>query len=232
MEQHRTQPGPEPKKDLVAFMIRKESKCSECGDPLRPGNLLTMEAEKPFCLDCADLGHLEFLPSGDVALTRRATKYSRLRVVVVQWSRSRKRYERQGILVEPEAIDRAEAESLADADARALRRDREAVRREAVDEEYVAAFAQGIREQFPGCPPDLDQEIARHACRKSSGRVGRTAAAKALDPKPILLAVAAHIRHTRTNYDELLSGMIDRQSAREAVRAQVQEILRQWSRAS
>src|SRR5207253_903871 len=84
----------------------------------RPGNFLRTEGEKGLCLECADLGHLEFLPRGDTAVTRRATKYSKLRAVVVQWSRTRKRYERQGILAEAEAIRRAEEESLADADLR------------------------------------------------------------------------------------------------------------------
>jgi len=47
-------------------------------------------------LDCSDLGRLVFLRSGDGALTRRAKKASRLSAVVVRWSQTRKRYERQG----------------------------------------------------------------------------------------------------------------------------------------
>jgi hypothetical protein len=54
------------------------------------------------------LDHLIFLPSGDAALTRRAGKYSTLSAVVLQWSRARKRYERQGLLVEEAALQRAE----------------------------------------------------------------------------------------------------------------------------
>ena len=37
----------------------------------------------PLCLDCADLGHLDYLPAGDAALTRRAKKASRQSAVVV-----------------------------------------------------------------------------------------------------------------------------------------------------
>ena len=59
-------------------------------------------------LDCADVGHLVFLPSGDAALTRRATRFSGLSAVVVRWSSSRKRCERQGIPAEAEAIECAE----------------------------------------------------------------------------------------------------------------------------
>src|SRR5262245_35299799 len=103
-----------PGDEIVVFMVRRATECSECGCELAHGSLLRMEASQPLCLDCADLGHLEFLPRGDVALTRRASKHSQLRAVVVEWSRTRKRYERQGILAEPEAIARAEEETLAD----------------------------------------------------------------------------------------------------------------------
>jgi hypothetical protein len=72
---------------------------------------------------------LEFLPSGDAALTRRATKASQLSAVVVRWSTRRNRYERQGILAEPAAIEQAAQECLSDADLRARRRTREQNRR-------------------------------------------------------------------------------------------------------
>src|SRR4051812_44455889 len=83
-----------------------------------------MEKAGSFCLDCADLGHLEFLPSGDAALTRRATKASRLSAVVMRWSTRRNRCERQGILAEA-AIEQAARECLSDAEVRARRRERE-----------------------------------------------------------------------------------------------------------
>src|SRR4029077_11796647 len=104
------------------------------------------------CIDCADLGHLEFLPTGDAALTRRSSKYSTLRAVVVRWSRTRKRYERQGILVESEALRRAEVESLADAEVRARRQARAAELRELEDDQFVTAFARAIRHEYPRCP--------------------------------------------------------------------------------
>jgi hypothetical protein len=73
-------------------------------------------------MECADLGHLVFLPRGDAALTRRAKKASGLFALVVRFSRARKRYERQGILVEPEALGQAELECLEDHDVRHRRR--------------------------------------------------------------------------------------------------------------
>jgi len=93
-----------------------------------------------------------FLPSGNTALTRRATKYSPLRAVVVQWARARNRYERQGILVTAEALRCAEEECLADADVRERRRLRDAERRDAQEPAYRAAVNEAIRAQFPACP--------------------------------------------------------------------------------
>jgi hypothetical protein len=90
-------------KENVVFILRTETKCVECGRDLFKGNFLRLEKEQPLCLDCADLGHLEYLPRGDAAVTRRTTKHSALKAVVVQWSRTRNRYERQGILAIPEA---------------------------------------------------------------------------------------------------------------------------------
>lgn len=55
---------------------------------------------------CADMDHLVFLGAGDAALTRRAKRASRQSAVVVRLSRSRRRYERQGILVEEAALER------------------------------------------------------------------------------------------------------------------------------
>jgi hypothetical protein len=217
-------------KDIVVFKIRREAECAECGQELFAGRLLRLEKEQPLCLECADLDHLEYLPRGDAAITRRATKYSVLHAVVVQWSRTRKQYERQGILASPEAIRRAEQESLADADLRARRREREAVRREAEDQQFIAAVADAIRNQFPGCPEDEADAIAAHACEKHSGRVGRSAAAKELDPATLRLAVIARIRHVHTNYDQLLGQVGDRQHARGAVREAIDRILGKWEK--
>jgi len=215
-------------KDIVVFMVRRDTRCAECGRELFDGNLLRLENDRPLCLDCADLGHLEFLVSGNTALTRRATRHSPLRAVVVQWARARKRYERQGILVTPEAIDRAEAECVADEEQRARQRERAAARREAEDAEYEATVAERLRALFPGCPAKEAARIAAWTCRKHSGRVGRSAAAKELDPQALRLAVVAHIRHEHTRYDELLMRHGDRQLARAEVRAKIEAVLDRW----
>jgi hypothetical protein len=180
------------------------------------------------CLDCADLGHLAFLPSGDAALTRRAKRASGLSAIVVRWSRSRKRYERQGILVEPDAIERAEQECLSDDEVRTRRRERDKVRRANEDLHLAAELGAAIQAQFPGCPAGRAEAIARHAATRGSGRIGRSAAGRALDPDAVLLAVAASVRHIDTDYDELLMSGVEREDARRQVGERVEEVLSGW----
>ncbi len=215
--------------DLKVFITNQASTCDECGEKLGHHAWITLVENKgALCLSCADLDHLLFLPAGDAALTRRSAKYSTLSAVVLKWSRARKRYERQGILVEESALERAEQECLDDADVRARRNEREAERRAEIDQEYVQRFAARVRELFPNCPDGREQVIAEHACQKYSGRVGRSAQAKNLDNEAILLAVIAHIRHAETKYDELLSTGKERREARDEVAEEMDEILARW----
>src|SRR4029079_1354188 len=137
-------------------------------------------------------------------------------------------YERQGILVELPALERAETECLLDEEGRARQRARAQVRAAELDREYVAAFGFRIRELYPRCPEETSRRIAEHACRKHSGRVGRSAAAKALDADAVQLAVVAAIGHEWTNYDALLLEGYERHEARSAVRSQVDAQLRAW----
>ena len=215
--------------ELKVFISHRDSTCQECHAELGRNAWITLKPpDAALCLDCSDLGHLVFLPSGNTALTRRAKKESRLWAVVLRWSRARNRYERQGLLVEEEALARGEQECLADADARERRREREALRRASLDEEFVRAFAMRIREMFPSCPAAREQAIAEHACKKYSGRVGRSSEAKQFDNQAIRLAVAAHVRHVETNYDVLLCHGTDRGDARQAVAADVERVLERW----
>jgi hypothetical protein len=211
--------------DLIVISPLNKWTCTSCGGT---GDLLFMEDDGPLCLDCADLAHLVFLPSGDAALSRRAKKLSRLSAVVVRWSRSRKRYERQGILAETEAIERAEQQCLSDAEARASRRDRDNVRRADEDVQFQAELAAAIRAHFPGCPASRAEAIARHAATRGSGRIGRSAAGRALHPDALGLAVAASVRHVDTDYDELLMSGVDRETARRQVRERVEDVLSGW----
>ncbi len=224
-----TKPASE-SKDIVVFIIRRDTQCAECGEELGPGRWIRVENDRALCLDCADLAHLEYLPSGNTALTRRATKHSPLRAVVVQWAYARKRYERQGILVTADALRRAEEECLADEDRRARQRERAAARREVEDQEYQSAVTEKLKVLFPGCPADEAARIAAWTCREHSGRVGRSAAAKEFNPQALELAVIAHIRHEHTRYDKLLMKYGDRQQAREMVRGDIEQLLMRWER--
>jgi hypothetical protein len=214
--------------ELVVVSPLNDFTCSVCGE--EHSGWLIMEDDGPVCMACADMAHLVFLPSGDAALTRRAKAHSRLSAVVVRFSRARKRFERQGVLVEEHALERAEQECLADGEARARRRERDAQRRAGEDLELQARMAEEIARLFPGCPAERAQSIARHASVRGSGRVGRSAAGRALAPEALELAVVAAVRHEDTRYDELLMASVERELARAQVRDEVARVLGGWRR--
>ena len=85
-----------------------------------------------------------------------------------------------------------------------------------------------MKQVFPRCPARREREIAEHACLKYSGRIGRSASAKSLDEEAVCLAVIAHIRHTETEYDELLARGYDRREARTEVEEAVHRVLEEW----
>ncbi|MPZ57947.1 MAG: hypothetical protein GEU91_15900 [Rhizobiales bacterium] len=90
---------------VVIEPLNDEWKCHRCGGS---GNFLIMENPGPACLRCAGLDDLEFLPAGDALLTRRAKAKAGRYAVVVRFSHSRRRYERQGLLIEPQALAQAQ----------------------------------------------------------------------------------------------------------------------------
>jgi hypothetical protein len=90
---------------LVIAPLNDTWKCHRCGGT---GDLLIMEGPGPACLQCTGLDDLEFLPAGDALLTRRVKAKSARHAVVVRFSKSRRRYERQGLLVEPRALTEAQ----------------------------------------------------------------------------------------------------------------------------
>lgn len=86
---------------VVIQPLNDEWKCHRCGGT---GDLLMMENPGPACLRCVGLDDLEYLPAGDALLTRRAKAKSTRYAVIVRFSKARRRYERQGLLVEPQAL--------------------------------------------------------------------------------------------------------------------------------
>ncbi|GAA4595811.1 DUF2293 domain-containing protein [Planotetraspora phitsanulokensis] len=226
--------------DLTAVAPAESWTCAGCGATTRvdavrageraadPAGFMITEADRPFCLTCADMDHLLFLPAGDAALSRRAKKGSGLSAVVVRFNRRRKRYERLGILVEEAALALAEERCLADEEVRLRRRERDRERRAGEDVTFQAAMAAEILRLFPGCPPDRAESVALHAGQRGSGRVGRTAAARVLDENAITLAVVASVRHLDTDYDRLLMSGVPRMEARDRIRSRVDEVLTGW----
>ncbi len=215
-------------RELVVISPLKDWACSSCGGT---GELLIMDDSGPLCMQCAELDHLVFLPSGDAALTRRARRDSRLSTVVVRFSRARGRYERRGVLVEEAALEQAEADCLADQPARARRRERDAARRANQDLKLQDEMAAAITKLYPGCPTERAHAIAQHAAARGSGRVGRSAAGRALNQQALELAVTASVRHQDTPYDNLLMSGVGRSEARELVRDAVNSTLDAWRQA-
>jgi hypothetical protein len=87
---------------VVIQPLNHEWRCHRCGGT---GNLLMMENPGPACLRCAGLDDLEFLPAGDASLTRQAKSKSPRFAVVVKFSRTRRHYERQGLLVDAKILE-------------------------------------------------------------------------------------------------------------------------------
>jgi hypothetical protein len=102
-----------PAPELVAILPRnRDWKCHRCG---HTGDILMMEKEGPACMTCVGLGDLEFLSAGNAKLTRLAKAKSKRHAVVVRFSKTRSRHERQGLLVETQALDEAQRQLAVEA---------------------------------------------------------------------------------------------------------------------
>src|SRR5215471_113784 len=102
------------KKDPIVYELSRSSRCHNCDTSLAIGDIVKLkdndEEREVLCKRCAKLDDLEKLPSGNAVLTRLASKHSAVRFVVMRWSELWKCYERQGVLVERSALERAKAE--------------------------------------------------------------------------------------------------------------------------
>src|SRR5579872_4663776 len=214
-----------PEGPVVWISHKDGERCAACGTELRSGNFIQISLNTGIrCLTCAGFSDLVFLGSGDAALTRRAVAFSSKHVVGVKFSRARKRHERQGVLVETSAIERAEQACAQDAKAREAKRTKRQAHDETADQEFPVEFTEGILKILPSCPADEAKSISGHACRKYSRRVGRSGAAKDLDPKAIELAVRAHVRHVHTRYDARLAEGLEPGDARPLIRSEIEDV--------
>lgn len=210
------------------FIANNGTVCSKCNKDLSMGYVY-FENGCSFCLECIGLGNLEYLPSGNIALTRRATKNSTKYAIVLKYSSARKRNERQGVLVEFDAIQKAKEECLKDEEKRKLRQNRNQIKIEQKDNNYIKQYADEIRKNYPYMPEKEEFKIAEHACEKKSGRVGRSASAKIFNKSTIILAVRAHIRHCYTDYDDLINKCYDKYDARKMVEDEISNIEKSWA---
>lgn len=209
---------------------REKLHCFKCKKPIAKGQAFVAENEdyNGTCLSCSPFVSYTLLPPGDVALTRRSKKYSELCGVLLFWNQRRRRHERKGQYVEAKAIVKAKQECIADAEKREAKNAKAAVVREVKDVEYIKEFSKVIRAQYPNCPPKREFEIAKHACEKHSGRVGRSAMAKEFDYNMVELAVQAHVRHAETNYDNRFGKGQRKKEIRADLNRTIKRILKSW----
>ena len=213
------------------FLSRKEKQtCQLCRATILKGQKFVAESEKSrgICFNCSQFKYYSFLPSGDAAMTRRSKKHSTHCGILQEWNQRRRRYERKGQYVEPNAISIARQSCEADQAERQAKNAKAAIVREKQDQAYIIAFSKAIKNRFPNCPPNRELDIAKHACLKHSGRVGRTANAKQFDPKMIDLAVEAHIRHTETNYDNQFGKGKRKKEIRSDLKFEIQAKMSSW----
>ncbi|NOQ71762.1 MAG: DUF2293 domain-containing protein [Crocinitomix sp.] len=213
------------------YLTKKQKlKCQKCYAPILLGAAFVGETEKSkgTCFTCSDFVDYPLLPPGNAALTRRSKKHSALCGVLLAWNQRRKRFERKGQYVEAIAIEKAKLECAADQKTRDLKNEKAAVVRVKQDAVYIENFALAIREFYPSCPVKREFDIAKHACEKYSGRVGRTANAKKFDKHMIDLAVEAHIRHLETNYDSQFGKGKRKKEIRSDIKFDVSRTMMKW----
>jgi hypothetical protein len=221
------QRGPQPDIRLAVHILSDDSTCKKCGSVIDAGEISVQEYNGATCLQCAGLDHLVFLESGNATLTGRAVKQFGRRIIVQRIYKTRPA-RRWGVLVDQQAIDRAQALCVEDAEKRAQNRVKQVAHRMKKDEEFAGKFAEKIGILCPNCPADERLAIAQHACSRGSGRVGRSASGQQLDDQAIKLAVIAHIRHVHTNYENLVYGQTEREWVRELVKPQIDAIYNSW----
>lgn len=213
------------------YLTKKETlSCQRCKRPVKLGEKFVAESEehRGTCFNCSPYTKSAFLEPGDAAMTRRSKKHSNHCGVLFAWNKRRKRFERKGQYVEAEAIELARKECEADQEKRAKSNAKAAIKREAEDKIYIAAFSKAIKLRYPNCPENREVEIAAHACEKHSGRVGRTANAKQFDEEMIDRAVEAHIRHAETNYDNQFNKGKTKRAIRSEVKQDINVVLKKW----
>ncbi|KAK4220634.1 hypothetical protein QBC38DRAFT_493791 [Podospora fimiseda] len=89
-------------------------------------------------------------------------------------------------------------------------------------------FQEILVKLFPKIPQEVVAVIVNHALKKHSGRVGRTETIPIEDK--VWFSVHAHIRHVKTDYDQLLKRGVSRKDARNQTWPKINEVAKQWGR--
>jgi hypothetical protein len=101
--------------DPAVYSLSKQSRCFNCDTRQEPGDIVKLidgkDEREVQCKNCAGLSGFKVVRAGDAKITRLAKKYSPQRFVILKWSELWKTYERQGLLVQPEAIELIEKET-------------------------------------------------------------------------------------------------------------------------
>lgn len=108
--------GDKKSKDETVFALARASRCFGCDAKQEVDDIITLTSKKDekevFCRKCSKLDDLVVLKPGNAQVTRLAKKYSKRHFVIMKWSELWKTYERQGLLVEPDALERARKEAV------------------------------------------------------------------------------------------------------------------------
>lgn len=160
------------------------------------------------------LGHLkipegwQFLPRGDVYLTRTVKKLGPT-WVLLKFNSRRRVMQACGLYAPKLNIEKANAMAEETCERRASQRVAGAKARARKEENYREGFKKAVREFLNFAPQHAElamkiaSNVAEHACVVGSGRVARTQKIDLLEK--VRLATIAYIRHQHTNYENRLN---------------------------
>jgi hypothetical protein len=166
------------------------------------------------------------IPPGDPYLTRKIKELAE-----VVYVRMVKRKElglsvRVGLLAPEPVVREALFEAERTRDERERKNARSQVYRKQKEEKKQREMIRRIKGIYSDMPEGEGEIIVAHAFEVGSGRVGRTTTVS--EEQKIELAVKAHIRHVHTEYDSLIAAGLDRETARDQVRDEVEGLHIKW----
>jgi hypothetical protein len=167
------------------------------------------------------------LARGNHFVTTQAKKLTKAmgQTVYVEMKKDRKRHFNSAIAcwVPEEVIEPIRRKEEETRERREKQQQRAAKAREKKHEAELTRLASRLGELYPGLDEVERMGVVRRAFEVGSNRVGRCT--KLEEDKKLELALIAHVRHTYTNYDELLTEFWDREDARRRIAYDVDAIM-------